>query len=65
MPEGETETEKRPGTGPAGGKKDVEAVEIALQQLDARGNWFEEKVTTALKIKSDKWKKMSTVPEYV
>jgi hypothetical protein len=33
--------------------------------LDARGEWFEEKVTTALRLKSDKWKRLAQTPDCV
>lgn len=31
--------------------------------MDPRVHWFDEKVTSALKVKSDKWKKMIALPE--
>lgn len=33
--------------------------------IDARVNWFEERVCNALKVKSDKWKKMTALGENV
>ncbi|KAJ3220317.1 hypothetical protein HK099_004389 [Clydaea vesicula] len=44
------------------GEGDLSDVSV---QMDARGLWFEDKVVNALKIKSDKWKKLCTVPEYI
>ena len=41
-------------------KKDEETVVI---QVDARMNWFEDRVCNALKIKNDKFKKMTMAQE--
>ncbi|KAJ3292200.1 hypothetical protein HDU79_001606 [Rhizoclosmatium sp. JEL0117] len=43
-------------------KKDGDDAE-AVVHVDARANWFEEKVCNALKIKNDKFKKMLTLAE--
>jgi dynein heavy chain len=54
--------EGKPNT--AKGKKgDEEGGEQIQIQIDARINWFEDRVCNALKIKNDKWKKMTQVPE--
>ncbi|KAJ3312837.1 hypothetical protein HDV04_002647 [Boothiomyces sp. JEL0838] len=45
-----------------GDKKDEEAVVVPV---DARVMWFEDKVCAALKVKSDKFKKMTVNGEYV
>jgi hypothetical protein len=39
--------------------------EPAAVVADARVNWFEDKVCNALKVKSDKWKKMTATGELV
>lgn len=39
--------------------------EPVVVPIDARVNWFEDKVCSALKVKSDKWKKMTAVGENV
>jgi hypothetical protein len=49
---------------PKGKKDGGEEGEVQIQ-VDARANWFEEKVLTALKIKNDKWKKMLAIVENV
>ena len=47
------------------GKKEGEEGEATTVPADARVMWFEDKVSLALKIKSDKFKKLITVGEYV
>lgn len=37
--------------------------EDAVPVLDPRGEWFEEKVVNALRIKSEKWRRMATSPD--
>ena len=44
-------------------KKDGDEPQAVLIQIDSRINWFEDKVCAALKIKSDKWKKMTLAQE--
>ena len=39
-------------------KADGEETTAVMIQIDARINWFEDKVCTGLKIKNDKWKRM-------
>ncbi len=69
MPEVEAAPAEKSRAGTAKGKKeDKEGVQEDEQhqqvpQLDARGNWFEERVVNALKIKNDKWKKLISTPE--
>jgi hypothetical protein len=45
--------------------KKAEDLEPVIVHIDARVNWFEERVCNALKVKSDKWKKMTAVGENV
>ena len=44
-------------------KKGDDETQQVMIQVDARINWFEEKVCAALKIKNDKWKKMTAAQE--
>ena len=46
-------------------KKDNAEEEVAVPVIDPKAAWFEEKVLAALKIKSDKWKKMTTTVEFM
>ncbi|KAJ3128700.1 hypothetical protein HK098_003691 [Nowakowskiella sp. JEL0407] len=46
------------------GKKD-DGEEAPQVIIDSRVSWFEERVCNALKIKNDKWKKMTQTPENV
>jgi hypothetical protein len=46
-----------------GEDKNKDGSEETLPVLDARGEWFEEKVTSALRVKSDKWKKLAQTPD--
>lgn len=46
-------------------KKKDEAEETAAIKLDGRGEWFEPRVVDALKLKSEKWKKMAFLSENV
>jgi dynein heavy chain len=39
--------------------------EPVVVPVDARVNWFEDRVCNALKVKSDKWKKMVALGEFV
>jgi hypothetical protein len=50
-------SKEKKGDGDEGGE------EMPTIQLEPRGNWFEERVLNALKIKSDKWKKMLSATE--
>jgi hypothetical protein len=43
-------------------KKEEDTPQVQIQ-IDARINWFEDKVCTALRIKNDKWKKMTAAQE--
>lgn len=43
--------------------KNKDGAEEPLPVLDARGNWFEDKVTSALRVKSDKWRKLAATPD--
>lgn len=43
-------------------KKGEEETAVLIT-VDARINWFEDRVCTALKIKNEKWKKMTTSQE--
>ena len=45
--------------------KKADDLEQVAVHIDARVNWFEERVCNALKVKSDKWKKMTAVGENV
>ena len=44
-------------------KKEGEEAPAVVIQVDSRINWFEEKVCNGLKVKSDKWKKMTALQE--
>jgi hypothetical protein len=47
-------------------KKDSDSSEAPAQApvtIDPRAAWFEDKVLPALKIKGDKWKKLTATPE--
>ena len=44
-------------------KKDGEETQAVLIQIDGRINWFEDKVCAALKVKNDKWKRMTAAQE--
>ncbi len=46
-----------------GEEKNKDGSEEQIAVLDARGEWFEEKVTSALRLKSDKWKKLASSPD--
>ncbi|KAJ1568524.1 hypothetical protein HK096_006203 [Nowakowskiella sp. JEL0078] len=48
---------------PSKGKKEETEDGTAHVQIDARVCWFEDRVCNALKIKNDKWKKMTQAPE--
>jgi dynein heavy chain len=41
------------------------STEPVIVPVDARVNWFEDKVCGALKVKQDKWKKMVSTGELV
>lgn len=65
MPAEDTAT--KPTTPGAKKTKDADGDDAAAPavHVDARVGWFEEKVCGALKIKNDKWKKMTLAPENV
>ncbi|RKO94585.1 dynein heavy chain and region D6 of dynein motor-domain-containing protein [Blyttiomyces helicus] len=68
MPAVEEKSEAAAPATPSKGKKEKEGEEgdgAAVHVADARIAWFEERVCNALKIKSDKWKKMLTLPENI
>ncbi len=47
-------------------KKDSDSSEASVPvqvSVDPRCAWFEDKVLAALKVKSDKWKKLTSAPE--
>jgi dynein heavy chain len=46
-------------------EKKKEDLEPVVVPIDARINWFEDRVCNALKVKSDKWKKMTAMGENV
>lgn len=48
---------------PEDDKKDGDETQAVVIQVDARINWFEDKVCAALKIKNDKWKRMTAAQE--
>lgn len=55
-------TEKKE-SGPTS-QESVQPEQQSLYSNDPRITWFEERVLNALKLKSDKWKKLALTPEY-
>ena len=51
----------QPGAGKDGG--DGDGAEAAPRQVDPRCQWFEEFLSRALRVKSEKFKKMLLLPE--
>jgi hypothetical protein len=43
--------------------KDKKDEEVVALPIDARINWFEDKVCSAFKVKADKWKKTTSLNE--
>jgi hypothetical protein len=61
--EGGATTASKDKKAEAGGQGDNDDNEGQSRVVDPRIYWFEEPVTKALKIKSDKWKKMTSHQE--